>query len=75
MSISPTDALVTEVLNGEGVEYVVTAGWFDPTEITDSQIAAKYEEALRVYDEWMRAEAELIDACLDYLDGLSNGDL
>jgi len=45
MSITPTDALVTEVLNGEGVEYVVTAGWFDPDEITDSQIAAKYEEA------------------------------
>lgn len=75
MSNTPTNAFVTEVLNGEGVEYAITDGWFEPADITDSRIAAKFEEARRVHDEWLNAEAELIDACLDYLDGLSNGDL
>ena len=75
MSNTPTDAFVTEVLNGEGVAYAITDGWFEPDDITDSRIAAKFEEARRVHDEWLNAEAELIDACLDYLDGLSNGDL
>lgn len=75
MSNTPTDAFVTEVLNGEGVEYVITEGWFEPADITDSRIAAKFEEARRVYEDWMRAEAELIDACLDYLYGVSDGDL
>lgn len=75
MSNTPTDAFVTEVLNGEGVAYAITDGWFEPADITDSRIAAKFEDARRVYDEWLNAEAEVIDACLDYLDGLRNGDL
>lgn len=75
MSNTPTDAFVTEVLNGEGVAYAITEGWFEPDDMTDSRIAAKFEAARRVHDEWLNAEAELIDACLDYLDGLRNGNL
>lgn len=75
MSNTPTDAFVTEVLNGEGVAYAITEGWFEPDDMSDPRIAAKFEAARRVHDEWLNAEAELIDACLDYLDGLRDGDL
>ena len=75
MSNTPTNAFVNEVLYGEGVEYVIVDGWFEPDDMTDSRIASKFEAARRVYEEWMRAEADLIDACLDYRDRLRDGDL
>lgn len=66
MSDDYTDSFVDEVLDGEGAEYAVLDGWWQPNALATDELARAFDDVQNAYDDLQWAIQNLTDVCYDY---------